>query len=151
MVDNGDEVEESNMHARQLRNRSIEKTLTFIQATTSFTPILALIDSPYAVCLTIFSGRSFSLFLEDKIDDTRIVLRWCNGSSSLEYSVLSHFNESLNAWTRDETQGTVEIKTRSGQAKLFKRFEDFGKQFTAAPRPKALSLYKHEENWRTIR
>ena len=138
------------MHARQLRNRSIEKTLTYIQETTSFTPIIALLDSPYAVCLTIFSGRSFSLFLEDKIDDKRIVLRWWNGSSFLDYAVLSHFNESLNAWTCDETQGRVEMKTRTGQSKLFKRFEDFGVQFTAAPRPKSLNLYKNDEKWGTM-
>lgn len=109
---------------------------------------MQLIDSPHAACLTVHSGRTFTLLLEDKTDDLRICLGWHDGARSMSYVCMTNFNPELKAWTKDERRGRIELSTNAGRAKLFKRFEELGNEFALAPQPRILCLYHVNGKWR---
>lgn len=135
------------MQAIQVKVRTIQQTLAFIQQMTSFHPIGQLIDSPHASCMTIHQCRTFSLFLDDKADDTRICLYWFAGHRSMSYVTLSQYDHKKNTWTSQDRQGQIELNSNAGQSKLFKRFEEFGNEFAFSPRPRMLCLYNRNGKW----
>ena len=130
-----------------LRDKTIQQTLTFIQQITSFHPVVQLLDSQHGSCLSIFSGRTFSLFLEDQEADLRICMNWYDGHRSMSYRTLRGYNAEKHAWTEPGREGRIELSTNAGRTKLFKAFEELGRKFEYCPRPRHLSLYKRNGEW----
>ena len=127
--------------------RTIHQTLTDIQQATNFHPIIKLVDCPHASILSVHDRETFSLYLEDKSADLRIVVDYHKGHRSLSYRTLTDYNAKTICWETFGRGGYIELSTSAGKKALLARFEELQSETAVWLRTRHMHLYRREGKW----